>query len=148
MIYIYKKNLPAQKHLIYSLQTFYGLNNTTAKKVCFELGINPSSRLSGKKAGFSKDLQKYVSGLPLIEDKLKLFLINTQKRLINSKTIRGLRNSKGLPVRGQRTHTNAKTKKRLIQSKTIRGLRNSKGLSVRGKKPNTNAKTKKKLKKN
>ena len=73
------------------------------------MGINPSIRVHSLKKSQIRQLSKYIRKYFLIEQDLRKQLNLQKQKLITIKTCRGLRNLKGLPVRGQRTHTNRKT---------------------------------------
>jgi len=112
MIFIYKKTLSPKKKISIALTSIYGLNKKTSIDICLKLGINSSTTLLGKKFEISQEIKKYILNNLTVENKLKMQLIETKKHLRTIKLIRGLRNTQGLPVRGQRTHTNGKTKKK------------------------------------
>ena len=81
--------------------------------MCKNIGINPSIRIDSLNNIQIKKLKQYIDKSLIIEKNLKKIIIKNKQDLIDIKNIRGLRNLKGLPVRGQRTHTNAKTQKKL-----------------------------------
>lgn len=102
-----------KKTLYQNLKTVYGLGSSQVKKVCYQLGIQPEI--------IFKDLSLYqiTRLLKFIEDTLPIE-IHLKKRqreninfLLKVKNIKSIRNKAGLPSRGQRTHTNAKTKRKL-----------------------------------
>ena len=113
MLYIFGKTIPTTKKISYSLINLFGINFYNSKKICKNIGLNPSVRINSLKKVQIKKLTKYIDKNLTIEKDLKKKLIFQKKNLINIKTNRGLRNFKGLPVRGQRTHTNCKTKRKL-----------------------------------
>lgn len=113
MLYIFGKQLPVTKKIINSLVNIFGINFYQSKKICRKIGFNPSVRIKSLKKVQINKLIKYIDKNLLIEQDLKKKKIQNKKNLINIKTVRGLRNLKGLPVRGQRTHTNSKTCKKL-----------------------------------
>lgn len=113
MLYIFGKTIPVNKKVIYSLTYLFGINSYSSKKICKNIGINPSVRINSLKKSQIRQLIQYIDQNLIIEQDLKKNLILKKKNLVNIKNHRGLRNLKGLPVRGQRTHTNRKTSKKL-----------------------------------
>ena len=110
MRYLFEVELPKNKSLIYALRYIYGMGKTRSVLVCKKLGF--SSNLKVK--DISKDqTNKLVKFLELLDFSLALDLRKSRllgfKKLVSIKSFRGLRKYQGLPVRGQRTHTNAKT---------------------------------------
>lgn len=106
-----KKNIK-QKKLIYILSNIFGINLSTSLGICKNKGINPTvniEKLSRKKI---ESLEMYLRYHFLVNERLKKQLNTYKNNLVEIKSYRGLRNWVGLPVRGQRTHTNAKTKKK------------------------------------
>lgn len=93
----------------YLLSDIFGVNKTSANNICKNIGINPA--LNGKSLNRKKikNIEIFLNQNYLINDKLKIKLSSLKKNLIDIKCYRGLRAKIGLPVRGQRTHTNAKT---------------------------------------
>lgn len=113
MLYIFGKTIPVDKKLIYSLTHIFGINFYNSKKICKNIGINPSVRINSLKKNQIRELIQYIDQNLTIEQDLKKDLILNKKKLVDIKSYRGLRNLRGLPVRGQRTHTNKKTIKKL-----------------------------------
>lgn len=114
-------DIPKEKRTEISLTYLYGVGRTLSNKILREAGIDPSKR--------AKDLtEKEVSTLTSViqksnikvEGDLRRDVQQNIKRLIDIKSYRGSRHVKGLPVRGQRTHTNSRTRKG--PRKTIGGL--------------------------
>jgi small subunit ribosomal protein S13 len=112
--------IPLEKKISIALTTLYGIGLSTAMKICKDLSISPNCKtkdLSEKqKANIINQIRTYY----IIEENLKKEVqLNIQKYVDNG-SIRGFRHRHGLPVRGQRTHTNAKTqKKRKFKSITF-----------------------------
>lgn len=113
MLYIFGKTIPVNKKIIYSLTNIFGINSYNSKKICKNIGINPSVRINSLKKNQIRKLIQYIDQNLVIEQDLKRNIILNKKNLINIKSYRGLRNLQGLPIRGQRTHTNSKTSKKL-----------------------------------
>nr|YP_009549884.1 ribosomal protein S13 [Cladosiphon okamuranus]AYW52598.1 ribosomal protein S13 [Cladosiphon okamuranus] len=109
MPYIIGTSIPEDKVLVQSLSHVYGLGLTQSVNLCKKAGFGSDSR--GSDVSFSKGqiLEKLAEGasIPLGAD-LRRFQNNKIRRLCLLSTYRGSRHRKGLPVRGQRTHTNSK----------------------------------------
>lgn len=113
MLYIFNKTVPENSSIIYALTILYGINIYQSKKICKNIGINPQITVNKLKNNHVNRLINYINKNIKIE-----FLLNKYKKdkinnLLEIKNNRGIRLSQGLPVRGQRTHTNAKTVKKL-----------------------------------
>ena len=113
MLYIFGKNIPKNKSINYALTNIFGINKYTANQICQKMGFNPTVNIQLLNRVQIKKLIKWVESSYSIEQDLKKTIFEIKKNLITKKMVRGLRNARGLPVRGQRTHTNAKTKKHL-----------------------------------
>ncbi len=103
-------NIPMNKHVCIGLTHIYGVGRSRAKQICELAGVDPTTKV--------KDLtETEVNGLRaqiakgLVEGDLRREVSMTIKRLMDLGSNRGLRPRKGLPVRGQRTRTNARTRK-------------------------------------
>ena len=103
-------NLPTQKRLVIGLTYIYGIGDSTAQKICNAVGIAYSKKIKDLD---DTDLEKIREeiGRMTIEGDLRRELSINIKRLMDLGCYRGLRHRKSLPVRGQRTHTNARTRK-------------------------------------
>lgn len=112
MIYIFETEIKNSKSLLFSLKNVYGLGYFQAKFLCKKLGFSSNLKSSDLSNDQIIKLTKLVenSGLK-ITNELKKSQIFNLKMLIDIKSYSGLRRIRGLPVRGQRTHTNAKTAK-------------------------------------
>ena len=105
-------DLPREKRVEIGLTYIYGIGRTTASKICAETKINPDTRVKDLTEEEVDTIRKYIdeAGL-MIEGDLRREHNQNIKRLMDIGCNRGLRHRKGLPVRGQRTHTNARTRK-------------------------------------
>ena len=105
-------DLPREKRIEIGLTYIYGIGRTTASKICAETNINPDTRVKDLTEEEVDTIRKYIdeAGL-MIEGDLRREHNQNIKRLMDIGCNRGLRHRKGLPVRGQRTHTNARTRK-------------------------------------
>ncbi len=122
MLYIFNKTISNSKSILYSLTVLYGINEYQSKKICKNVGINPQITINKLKNYQVNRLISYINKNLKIEQVLKQKNKNRLNELLEIKSNRGIRRSLGLPVRGQRTHTNAKTakkyKKMFIQKQT------------------------------
>jgi small subunit ribosomal protein S13 len=105
-------NIPKEKRFVIALTYVYGIGTTSAEKICNKLKINLNLRtnqLSEEKLAQVRSLME--KEFPTLEGDLRRKVSSDIKRLIDIGCYRGIRHVKKLPVRGQRTHTNAKTRK-------------------------------------
>jgi small subunit ribosomal protein S13 len=112
MLYIFNKTISNSKSILYSLTILYGINEYQSKKICKNVGINPQITINKLKNYQVNRLISYINKNLKIEQALKQQKKNRLNELLEIKSNRGIRQSLGLPVRGQRTHTNAKTAKK------------------------------------
>jgi small subunit ribosomal protein S13 len=105
-------NIPKEKRFVIALTYIYGIGTTSAEKICSKLKINLNLRtnqVSEEKLAQVRSLME--KEFPVLEGDLRRKISSDIKRLIDLGCYRGIRHVKKLPVRGQRTHTNAKTRK-------------------------------------
>ena len=113
MIYIFETEILNSQSILFSLQKIYGLGNYQTKLICKKLGFTNNLKTSKLTNEQIVKLIKLIENTNLkITTDLKKYHIMTLKKLVNIKSYRGLRRLRGLPVRGQRTHTNASTSKK------------------------------------
>tara|TARA_B100001765_G_scaffold137966_1_gene87174 strand:+ start:366 stop:734 length:369 start_codon:yes stop_codon:yes gene_type:complete len=103
-------NLPANKRVEIALTYVYGIGKSSAKKIVEEAGIDSKRRLNALTDSELTNIRNIVSKNSVEGDLRSTISINI-KRLMDSGCYRGIRHRKGLPVRGQRTNTNARTRK-------------------------------------
>ena len=103
-------NLPVQKHVWVGLQSIYGIGRTRSKRVCEAAGVVASTKIKDLTESDVERLRAEV-GKYIVEGDLRREIGINIKRLMDLGCYRGLRHRRGLPVRGQRTHTNARTRK-------------------------------------
>jgi len=103
-------NIPAQKHTVIGLQAIYGIGNTYARKICAATGVNPMRKIRDLTESEIDALRSEISKYT-VEGDLRREVSMSIKRLMDLGCYRGLRHRRGLPVRGQRTRTNARTRK-------------------------------------
>ncbi|HEX7369333.1 MAG TPA: 30S ribosomal protein S13 [Rhodanobacteraceae bacterium] len=103
-------NLPVNKHVWIGLQSIYGIGRTRSRKVCEAAGIEPTTLIKSLSEGEVDTLRREVAKFT-VEGDLRREVGISVKRLMDLGTYRGLRHRRGLPCRGQRTRTNARTRK-------------------------------------
>ena len=103
-------NVPANKHTVIALQSIYGIGATRAKKICEAARITPSVQLKTLTEGELDQLRAEIAKFA-VEGDLRREVSMSIKRLMDMGCYRGQRHRRGLPVRGQRTRTNARTRK-------------------------------------
>ena len=104
-------DLPREKRVEIGLTYIYGIGLTTSQTIVRETGINPDTRVRDLTEEEVVRLREYIDRNLKIEGDLRREVSQNIKRLMEIGCYRGLRHRKGLPVRGQRTHTNARTRK-------------------------------------
>ena len=104
-------DLPRDKRIEVGLTYIYGIGLTTSKKILAETGINPDTRVRDITEDELSKLRDYIQQNITTEGDLHREVSQNIKRLMEIGCYRGLRHRRGLPVRGQRTHTNARTRK-------------------------------------
>ena len=105
-------DIPNRKKIEYSLRYVYGIGPTRSKSVLEEAGINPNLRTQDlSEQDLSKITNVILERNYLVEGDLRRDITSNLKRLQSIRSYRGLRHQRGLPVRGQRTITNARTRK-------------------------------------
>ena len=103
-------NIPDQKHTVIALTYIYGIGDSHAKDICTATGINPAAKVRELSEEQMELLRTEVAKYS-VEGDLRREISMNIKRLMDLGCYRGIRHRKGLPVRGQRTRTNARTRK-------------------------------------
>jgi len=103
-------NIPDNKHAVISLTYVYGIGRTTAKQICAATGIAEQTKI-GTLSEEQMDSIRAEVGKHTVEGDLRREINMNIKRLMDLGCYRGLRHRRGLPLRGQRTKTNARTRK-------------------------------------
>ena len=103
-------NLPVNKHVCIGLQSIYGIGRTRSRKICEAAGVDPTTQIKSLSEGEVENLRREVAKFS-VEGDLRREVGISIKRLMDLGTYRGIRHRRGLPVRGQRTKTNARTRK-------------------------------------
>ena len=104
-------NIPTNKRVEIALTYIHGIGRTTAKKITDQLGITPEKRVQDLTDQEVLHIREAIDKDFTVEGDLRRETAMNIKRLMDLACYRGLRHRKGLPVRGQRTHTNARTRK-------------------------------------
>ena len=104
-------DLPRDKRIEVGLTYIYGIGLTTSKKILAETGVNPDTRVNDLTEDELSKLRDYIQANLTTEGDLHREVSQNIKRLMEIGCYRGLRHRRGLPVRVQRTHTNARTRK-------------------------------------
>ncbi|MCK8816184.1 30S ribosomal protein S13 [Natroniella sulfidigena] len=104
-------DLPRNKRVEIGLTYIYGIGKSTAQKILDATGIDPDTRVRDLTEGEVAKLRKMIDEEYLVEGELRREVRSNIKRLKDIGSYRGLRHKRGLPVRGQRTQTNARTRK-------------------------------------
>ncbi|MEA9393306.1 30S ribosomal protein S13 [Acerihabitans sp. TG2] len=103
-------NIPDQKHTVIALTSIYGIGKTRSQSICVDAGIAEHVKISELSEEQIDTLREAVAKF-VVEGDLRREVTLSIKRLMDLGTYRGLRHRRGLPVRGQRTKTNARTRK-------------------------------------
>ena len=104
-------NIPTQKRVQVALTYIYGIGQTTATDICQKLDIPSERRVSELMEDELTRLREMIDSDVVVEGDLRRKIAMDIKRLMDLRCYKGLRHRKSLPVRGQRTHTNARTRK-------------------------------------
>jgi len=103
-------NIPTDKHIVIGLQSIFGIGKTRSKLICETLKLNPSTKVSELTEDQLETIRVAVSKFE-VEGDLRREVAMNIKRLRDLGSYRGIRHRKSLPLRGQRTKTNARTRK-------------------------------------
>ena len=103
-------DIPREKRLEISLTYIYGIGKPTAQKICTDTGLDPNTRVRNLTEDEINRIRAEIDKIT-VEGDLRREVQNDIKRKIEIGCLQGIRHRKGLPVRGQRTHTNARTRK-------------------------------------
>jgi len=104
-------NIPTNKRVVVALTYIFGIGSTKAREICQKAGVFESSRVNQLAEGEVTRLREIIDGEYRVEGDLRRDGAMNIKRLMDLGCYRGIRHRRGLPVRGQRTHTNARTRK-------------------------------------
>ena len=104
-------DLPVKKRTEIGLTYIYGIGRTRSKSLCHRAGVDPDKKVGDLTEDEVNKIRQILEAEGAVEGDLRKELSMNIKRLIEMGSYRGLRHRRGLPVRGQRTHTNARTRK-------------------------------------
>ena len=104
-------DLPKEKRVEIGLTYIYGVGLSTSQKILATTGINPDTRIKDLAEEEVNEIRNYVNKNLMVEGDLRRDVAVNIKRLVEIGCYRGIRHRKGLPVRGQKTKTNARTRK-------------------------------------
>ena len=104
-------DLPKEKRVEIGLTYIYGVGLSTSQKILATTGINPDTRIKDLTEDEVNEIRNYVNKNLMVEGDLRRDVALNIKRLVEIGCYRGIRHRKGLPVRGQKTKTNASTRK-------------------------------------
>ena len=104
-------DLPKTKRVVIGLTYIYGIGSSTARAILAETAVNPDIRVNALSDDDVNKLRRAIEANYKVEGALRTETSMNVKRLMDIGCYRGLRHRRGLPVRGQRTHTNARTRK-------------------------------------
>lgn len=103
-------NIPDHKHVVIALTSIYGIGRTASRKLCETVKVDPAMKVSQLSEAQLEELRTEIAKLTVEGDLRRQVTMNI-KRLMDLGCYRGLRHRRGLPLRGQRTKTNARTRK-------------------------------------
>ena len=104
-------DLPREKRVAIGLTYIYGIGRSTAEKIIEEAGVGSETRIHQLTDEEVNRIRRVIDASYRVEGVLRAEVARNIKRLVDIGSYRGVRHRRGLPVRGQRTHTNARTKK-------------------------------------
>ena len=104
-------DLPKSKRVVIGLTYIFGIGRTSARKICADAGVDPNKRVKDLNEDDIRKIRTIIQNEYKVEGALKSEINMNIKRLIDINCYRGIRHYRGLPVRGQRTKTNARTRK-------------------------------------
>lgn len=104
-------DIPRDKHIVIALTYIFGIGRSLAKKMLSDLKIEETRKTKDLTEDEVVKIRAYIDNNFKVEGDLRREVTQNIKRLIEVNTYRGIRHKRGLPVRGQRTHTNARTRK-------------------------------------
>nr|YP_010145996.1 ribosomal protein S13 [Pseudo-nitzschia pungens]QQO80619.1 ribosomal protein S13 [Pseudo-nitzschia pungens] len=113
MLYLLETKLPENKSVFFALTNVYGIGKSTAFSICKKLGFSINLKTKDLTQEQITEILQLIDSLNLkLNNELKNLRSMNLKTLVSIKSYRGLRRVRGLPVRGQRTHTNAKSSRK------------------------------------
>lgn len=120
-VYFLNKSFPGNMNVRHGLRSFPGIGSFYASQLCDLLGLGPKTTFSDLSPGLLKHLQRFLQTKYYIQNELRTLVRQDIQSFVSIGSVRGIRHSLGLPVRGQRTRTNARTaRKRISLRKGVR----------------------------
>lgn len=104
-------DLPREKRLVFALTYIYGIGNAKARQIAEAAQVDPMKKVKDLNDSDVAHIREAIERTHRVEGDLRSEIQRNIKRLIDVQSYRGIRHRKGLPTRGQRTHTNARTRK-------------------------------------
>lgn len=123
MLIIFGINFIKDKKVVYALPELYGIGIPLAEKICQELSLAPELRIGDLTDAQQFEIAKKIKEEFRVEENLREIVKNNIQRYVSNNSVKGFRHKHHLPVRGQRTHTNAKTVRRVILGMSSKGKR-------------------------
>lgn len=120
MIHLFGKNIDSNYRISRSLSAVYGIGKHRINEICSYLGIQDSNKLHELSDAQISKMCRFVEQHYLVESELRKNQTYAIKRLLDIKSYRGMRHAFGLPLRGQRTHTNSRTQKALSKRRHVK----------------------------
>lgn len=114
-------DLPGKKHIVYALRYIYGIGPSISRSICAKAGIPENKKADDLDENDVKKIREILDADYKVEGDLRRDISINIKRLMDLGCYRGIRHRRGLPVRGQRTHTNSRTRKGPRRGATSRG---------------------------
>lgn len=115
MVYLFESKVPEKKSVLFALTHIYGINKSTSSLLCKKVGFSKNVKIEELS---NEQLNKILKTIELISlvlgSNLKKIKQLNRNNLISIKSYKGVRKTQGLPIRGQRTHTNAKSCRKFI----------------------------------
>ena len=113
MLYLLETKLSEKKPVLFALTKIYGINKASAEIICKKLGFSINLKIKDLTTEQIQEILILIESLNImINNELRTFKSQSLNRLVSIKAYRGLRKIRRLPVRGQRTHTNARSAKK------------------------------------
>ena len=113
MVYLFESRLPEIKSIFFSLSSVFGIGKRRSFFICKKLGLSQNLKVKNLSAKQINKIFRTINSLNyIVASDLKRFNLLNYNKLVSIKSYKGLRRKRGFPIRGQRTHTNAKTSKK------------------------------------
>jgi small subunit ribosomal protein S13 len=118
MLVVFGVTLPREKKVLYALPELYGIGLTTSRQICNELGLPPQLRIADLTDAQQYEIAKKLKEDFVLEGSLRETIKADFQRYMTNGSVRGFRHRNMLPVRGQRTHSNAKSVRRTMSGRS------------------------------